>query len=135
MAVRSILAGVTLVIGGMVLAGIALIVWSMMTIALALILVGGGIGVAWAHLANLMMAYAREGEHYISSAFISTNQMIANSFASALAGMIANLEGFADPSLGSAGVVSAVAWVFFAFSSVAAGALPVSLMSIRLSSE
>lgn len=134
-AVRSILIGITLVIGGMVLAGIALIVWSMTTIALALILVGGGIGVAWAHLANLMMAHAREGEHDISSAFISTNQMIANSFASALAGMIANLGGFAGPSVSSAGVVRAVAWVFFAFSLVAAGALPVSLMSIRLSSE
>jgi len=134
-AVRSILAGVTLVVGGMVLTGVALIVWSMMTIALALILVGGGIGVAWAHLANLMMAHARAGEHDISSAFISTNQMVANSFASALAGMVANLAGFADPSVGSAGLVRAVAWVFFAFSLVAAGALPVSLMSIRLSSE
>jgi hypothetical protein len=49
--------------------------------------------------------------------------------------MIANLAGFAEPSVSSAGVVSAVAWVFFAFSLVAAGALPFSLMSMKLSSE
>jgi MFS family permease len=132
-AVRSILSGAVLVALGLALAGSALIFWSLTSVAIALVLVGGGIGVAWAHLANLMMAHASDAERDISSAFISTNQLIAQAFASALAGMIANLAGFADPGLGGTARVMAVAAVFLAFALIAAVAALPSARSIRLS--
>ena len=58
--------------------------------------------------------------------------MIAQAFASALAGMIANLGGFADPTLGPIGVLGAVAWLFLWFALIAAAALPASVISVRL---
>src|SRR5436309_5525097 len=101
--------------------------------ALALVLVGGGIGIAWAHLCNLMMAHAKETERDVSSGFIYTNQMIAQAFASALAGMIANLAGFADPTLDANGVVGAISWLFLTFALIAAASIPASVASVRLS--
>jgi hypothetical protein len=53
-----------------------------------------------------MMAHAKEAERDVFSAFIYTNEMIATAVASALAGMIANLAGFADPMLGTMGVIT-----------------------------
>jgi MFS family permease len=130
---RSIMLGPVLVALGMFLTGCALIVGSLVFVALALLLVGGGIGIAWAHLGNLMMSRAKETEHDVSSAFITTNQMIAQAFASALAGMIANLGGFADAAVGPMGVANAVAWLFLWFGLIAAAALPASVISVRLS--
>jgi MFS family permease len=80
---RSIVFGPMSVVLGLLVLGCALIVGSFLIVAIALVLVGGGIGIAWAHLGNLMMAHARKAEHDVSSAFISTNQMIAQAFASA----------------------------------------------------
>ena len=99
----------------------------------ALVLVGGGIGIAWAHLGSLMMAQARETERDVSSAFITTNQMIAQAFASALAGMIANLAGFGDPTLGSRETISAISYLFLSFALMGAAAIPAAIISVRLS--
>jgi len=96
-------------------------------------LLGVGIGTAWAPLGNLMIAHAKGSERDVSSAFISTNQMISQAFASALAGMIANFGGFADPVLGSIGVVRGVTWLFLSFTLVAAAAVPLSVIAVRLS--
>jgi hypothetical protein len=79
------------------------------------------------------MTHAKATEHDVSSAFITTNQMIAQAFASALAGMIANLGGFADAALGPVGVVRAAAWLFLWFALFEAAALPASVISVRLS--
>jgi MFS family permease len=130
---RSIVLGPAVMALGLFLTGCALILGSFVFVAFTLLLVGGGIGVAWAHLGNLMMSHAKETEHDVSSAFITTNQMIAQAFASALAGMIANLGGFADATLGPIGVIGAVAWLFLWFALMAAAALPSSVISVRLS--
>jgi MFS family permease len=130
---RSIMLGPALMALGLFLTGCALIFGSIVFVALALLLVGGGIGLAWAHLAGLMMSHAKATEHDVSSAFITTNQMIAQAFASALAGMIANLGGFADAALGPVGVVRAAAWLFLWFALFEAAALPASVISVRLS--
>jgi MFS family permease len=130
---RSTLLGAALVALGLGLTSWALVAGSLIWVAVALVPVGGGTGIAWAHLGNLMMAHARETERDVSSAFISTNSLIAQAFGSALAGMIANLAGFADPALGPNAVVQAVAWVFLAFSALAAAAIPASIISVRLS--
>jgi hypothetical protein len=100
-------------------------------VALGLVLIGSGIGIAWAHLINLMMTHAKNEEHDVSSGFIYTNQMIATAFASGLAGMIANLAGFADHALG-ASTAHAVAWVFLSFSTLAAAAILASIRAVRL---
>jgi MFS family permease len=130
---RSIFVGAALLAFGMAFATWALVARSLPLVALALVPAGGGIGIAWAHLGNLMMAHARAAERDVSSAFISTNQLIAQAFAAALAGMIANVAGFADPGLGPNGVFRSVSWVFLAFSVLAAAAIPVSVISVRLS--
>jgi MFS family permease len=130
---RSIFAGPALVAFGMALATWALFARSLPLVALALVPAGGGIGIAWAHLGHLMMAHARDAERDVSGAFISTNQLIAQAFAAALAGMIANLTGFADPGLGPNGVFRSVTWVFLAFSVVAAAAVPAAVTAVRLS--
>ncbi len=129
----SMIFGPAVVALGLLLTGCALIAGSFISMALSVVLIGAGIGAAWAHLGNLMMAHAKETERDVSSAFISTNQMISQAFASAFAGMIANLGGFADPTLGSTGVVRGVSWLFLAFALVAAAALPASVISVRLS--
>ncbi|MND04498.1 hypothetical protein D3C83_248030 [compost metagenome] len=61
--------------------------------------------------------------------------MIAQAFASALAGMIANLGGFAEPGAGGAVTASAVAWLFVAFALIAALAVPAALRATRLSAR
>jgi MFS family permease len=102
------------------------------TAAVGLVLIGSGVGIAWAHLINLMMTHAKDEEHDVSSSFIYTNQMIATAFASGLAGMIANLAGFADHVPGPSAAVRSVAWVFFLFSTLAAAAIPASILAVRL---
>jgi MFS family permease len=102
-------------------------------VAVALVLIGGGIGIAWAHLCHLMIAHAKAEERDVSSGFIYTNQMIASAFGSGLAGMVANLAGFADHALGRPSVVvQSVAWVFLLFSVVAAAATLASILTVRL---
>jgi hypothetical protein len=112
-----------------------LIQGSLFLMAFGIGLAGAGVGTAWAHLSNLMMAYAKETESDVSSAFIYTNQMIAAAFFSALAGMIANLAGFADSMPGAAGVVRSISWLFCALALIAATAIPVSVISVRLSAS
>jgi MFS family permease len=130
---RSIIAGPIVVSVGLALTAWALHFHSLLSVAFALVLVGGGIGIAWAHLGNLMMTHARDGEHDVSSAFITTNQMIAQAFASALAGMIANLGGFGNPSLAPGGVMAAISWLFLSFAFLAAVSIPASVRAVRLS--
>jgi len=132
-AAGSMIFGPVVVALGLFLTGCGLIAGSFVFMALSVVLVGGGIGAAWAPLGNLMMAHAKEAEGDVSSAFISTNQMIAQAFASALAGMIANLGGFADPMQGGGGVVRGVTWLFLSFALLAAIALPAAVISVRLS--
>jgi MFS family permease len=134
---RSILFGpIAMTLGSIGIAG-ALVAGSfqnvtLATVALGLILIGGGVGIAWAHLIHLMMTHAKKEEHDVSSGFIYTNQMIATAFASGLAGMIVNLAGFANHGLGPNAAVHAVAWVFSSFSTFAAAALLVSILAVRM---
>jgi len=130
---RSMISGPALLALGLFLTGCGLIIGSFAVMALSVGLLGAGIGTAWAHLGNLMIAHAKQNEGDVASAFISTNQMISQAFASALAGMIANFAGFADPALGSIGVVRGVTWLFLAFTLVAAAAVPLSVIAVRLS--
>jgi MFS family permease len=132
-AARSIIIGPISICLALAIAACALIQGSVFLMALGIGLAGAGMGVAWAHLSNLMMGHAAAAEHDVSSAFIYTNQMISSAFASALAGMIANLAGFGSTRPGTSVVVQSVAWVFISFSALAAAAIPVSIRVVRLS--
>jgi MFS family permease len=128
---RWIVCGPVMIAFGLVLTGWSLQRGSLVLIAATLFPVGAGVGVAWAHLCSLMMASAKAAERDIASAFISTLQLIAQAFTSALSGMVANLAGFADPTLGAAGVTRSVVWVFLVFSLLSAAALPAAIRAVR----
>jgi MFS family permease len=131
---RSIILGAASICVGLIIATSSLICgFFFFLMAFGIALTGGGIGFAWAHLCNRMMAYANKAERDISSSFIYTNQMIASAFASALAGMIANLAGFADRAVGPRTIVQSVAWVFVSSAAFAAATIPMSIISVRLS--
>ena len=130
---RSIVIGPACVCTGLALATYALIFGSLYLLAYGIGLSGAGVGIAWAHLGNLMMAHAKATEYDVSSAFISTNQLISITLFSALSGMIANLAGFADPTLGKIGVIKSVSWLFVCLSLISATSIPISLVSVRLS--
>jgi MFS family permease len=130
---RSIVVGPFCACIGLTLATYALVFGSLYLLAYGIGLSGAGVGIAWAHLGNLMMQHAKETEHDVSSAFISTNQLIAMTFFSALAGMIANLAGFADPSLGKSGIITSVLSLFVCLSLISATAIPLSIISVHLS--
>jgi MFS family permease len=130
---RSIVFGPMCVCIGLTLATYALMFGSLYLLAYGIGLSGAGVGIAWAHLGNLMMKHAKETEHDVSSAFISTNQLIAMTFFSALAGMIANLAGFADPALGKSGITTSVLFLFVCLSLISAISIPLSIISVRLS--
>lgn len=81
---------------------------------LALAGVGLGIGVGWPHLLTRLFVAAPPGEENLASASITTVQLYAMSLASALAGMVANAAGLADPG-GVAGAQRAALWLFGTF--------------------
>jgi MFS family permease len=130
---RSIVVGPVCVCFGLTLATYALIRGSLFLLGCGIGLSGAGVGLAWAHLGNLMMAHAKDTEHDVSSAFISTNQLIAITFFSALSGMIANLAGFANTMLNKTGISTSVSWLFVCLSLISAMSIPISVISVRLS--
>jgi MFS family permease len=130
---RSIVVGPVCVCIGLTLASYALVFGSLFLLAYGIGLSGAGVGIAWAHLGNLMMMHAKETEHDVSSAFISTNHLIAITFFSALAGMIANLAGLANRTLEKTEVITSVSWLFVYLSLISATSIPVSIVSVRLS--
>jgi MFS family permease len=92
---------------------------SLAVIAIWLLLVGAGIGMGWAHLASRALALAPDGERDLAAASISTLQLLATAFGSALAGMVANLAGLSTPdSVGA--VANAAFWLFAVFATAPA---------------
>jgi MFS family permease len=130
---RSIILGPVSICLALTISAYGLIHGSFFLMAFGIGLAGAGVGIAWAHLSNLMMAYAKETESDISSAFIYTNQMIAAAFFSALAGMVANLAGFASSMHSATAVVRSISGLFISLALIAATAIPVAVISVRLS--
>lgn len=61
-------------------------------------LFGVSVGMAWPHLASRLIAYAPAAERSFAGGFVTTSQILAGTFGSALAGMAANLAGIAKSS-------------------------------------
>jgi MFS family permease len=118
------------------LAGLLGLAWSMpgdgglARIGFWLVLVGAGIGMGWAHLASHALAVAPPGERDLAASSISTVQLLATAFGSALAGMVANLSGLSDPG-SAAGTANAARWLFalFAAAPALAGAAVVTVLA------
>ena len=73
----------------------------------------------WAHLASRVLAVAPEGGRDLAASSISTVQLLATAFGSALAGMVANLAGLSDPGA-DGGTANAARWLFAAFAAAPA---------------
>jgi MFS family permease len=132
-AYRFILSGPVLVTFGLILTGSALTTDWLALVAVGLALVGAGIGAAWAYLGSLLVEFAAATERDLAAAFISIANLLSQAFGAAFAGMIANIAGFGDPALGSAGIVRAVFWLFLTISLFPAAALPLAIRAVRLS--
>lgn len=76
--------------------------------------VGFGIGLSWPHLLTRIFNAAPVGEETLTSSSITTVQLYATALTAALAGVIANSAGLANPG-GAAGAQQAAQWLFGAF--------------------
>ncbi|MCV0427114.1 MAG: MFS transporter [Roseibium sp.] len=121
---RTVLAGpLVMLVGTLVLAtvtplygaaGVALTI----ALALALVLVGAGIGVSWPHLNTFALQFTDASEKENAASALSTIQMFAVSFGTAVAGLVANFSGFNsfnDPGA----TANSSAWLFATFAGVA----------------
>jgi hypothetical protein len=83
-------------------------------IVASLMLVGGGIGTCWAHVATVVLASGGREEGAIAASMIPSTQLFAVSLGAAVSGIIANAAGLAS---GASAPVAARAgvWLFGAF--------------------
>jgi predicted MFS family arabinose efflux permease len=88
--------------------------FDLLPIAAGLFCVGAGIGVAWPHLGARAFGFAQEADRELAGASITMVVTVGNAFGSALGGMVTNLGGLLVPG-GTAGAMSASAWLFGAF--------------------
>jgi predicted MFS family arabinose efflux permease len=77
--------------------------------------IGLGIGIGWPHLLTRVLKSVRPDEQDLASASLTTMQLLATAIGSALAGMIANFAGLADPG-GPIGISHAAFWLYAGFS-------------------
>lgn len=84
--------------------------------------VGFGIGLGWPHLLTKIFNAAPAGEETLTSSSITTVQLYATALTAALAGIITNSAGLANPG-GVAGAQHAAQWLFAAFALAPALAL------------
>jgi MFS family permease len=81
---------------------------------LSLVTVGVGVGMGWPHLLTRVLTSAPEGESERASASITTVQLLAAAFGTALTGLVVNAAGIIDPG-GLAGAEQAATWLFGIF--------------------
>ncbi|OTA15357.1 major facilitator transporter [Xenorhabdus vietnamensis] len=87
----------------------------MLPIILGLGLFGFGIGFGWPHLLTRILQTASDEDKNIAGSSITTVQLFASAFGSALGGMVVNLFGFYQPG-GVEGAASSSYWLFLLFS-------------------
>lgn len=80
----------------------------------ALACVGAGVGIGWPHLVTRVMSLAPPDETGTASAAITTVQLYGMAIGAAIAGLLANAAGLAQPG-GTASAQSAAAWLFATF--------------------
>ncbi|BBA95733.1 hypothetical protein RVR_719 [Actinacidiphila reveromycinica] len=80
----------------------------------ALLLLGWGIGMAWPHLLTLVLRLTPEADQDLAGSSVTTIQLAATAFGSALAGTIANAIGFSGGE-GAGGLSGTARWMFGLF--------------------
>lgn len=83
-------------------------------VAAGLVLLGWGVGMTWPHLLSDVLASASDADRELAGSSVTTLQMVATAFGSAIAGLTVNLAGFTDPG-GVPGTSNAARWLFAAF--------------------
>ncbi|MBT3143469.1 MULTISPECIES: MATE family efflux transporter [Roseobacteraceae] len=80
---------------------------------------GAGIGNVWPHLNTFILQLTDVGERDMAASALSTVQMYAVAFGTALAGLVGNLTGFNDAS-NLAHIANSAIWLFCLFGFAAA---------------
>ncbi len=124
--------GPVMMTAGVACTGPALESGSLIAIAAAIAFTGAGIGLAWPHLGALLIATADESERDAAGSFISTVQMFAAAFGSALVGMIANAAGMGRAIDDPVAIADAGKWLFVFYSIVPAMASLLALHALVL---
>ena len=105
-----LVAGPLAMVFGLLGIGLVLPAGPVLGLILPIFLVGGGIGACWSFLSQQVMAAARPGEGDAAAASIASVQMTGLALGGALAGLAANLSGFAA-GLDDAAAMRAAFWV------------------------
>lgn len=100
-------------------------------LSLALVLLGAGIGLSWPHLNTFALQFTDASEKENAASALSTIQMFAVSFGTAVAGLVANMTGFNTIDDPEATANSSV-WLFATFAAMAVMAIFTSRLLINL---
>jgi predicted MFS family arabinose efflux permease len=124
-----------LIVAGPILmaAGLLLVAWSMPAqpfelVIAAILMVGIGIGICWAFVAQRVMSGARPEDETAAASSVATVQQMGFALGAALAGLAANASGFGN-GVERQGVIDAAIWVPASF---AAAAIAAWLAALRL---
>ena len=125
---RMIMAGPVAMGMGLLGVAITMPMGPVVAIVPMIVLVGGGIGACWAFTAQRVMTGARRGEEEIAASSVVTVNQTGLALGAAVAGLVANVVGFAVGG-DTTGTVRAAFWVPVTFTSAAALA---GIMGVRL---
>jgi MFS family permease len=125
---RLIVAGPIAMAAGLLGLGLLMAPGPVAALLLPIFLIGIGIGVCWAFIAQRIMTGAKHGEENIAAASVATVQQAGIAFGAAVAGLVANASGLGD-GLHTSSVLRAAFWVPMAF---VAAPLAASMIGRRL---
>jgi MFS family permease len=125
---RLIVAGPIAMAAGLLGVGLLMAPGPTAALLLPILLIGIGIGVCWAFVAQRIMTGAKHGEENIAAASVATVQQAGIAFGAAIAGLVANASGLED-GLHPSSVLRAAFWVPMAF---VAAPLAASMIGMRL---
>lgn len=102
------------------------------SIGIALLALGAGIGIGWPHLNTFILTFTGAEERDMAASALSTTQMFAVAFGTAVAGLVGNFTGLKDaPS--QAALANSAIWLFVLFAGVSVLAVLASRALIRKS--
>jgi len=125
---RLIIAGPIAMAVGLLGVGLLMAPGPVVALLLPISLIGIGIGVCWAFIAQRIMTGAKHGEENIAAGSVATVQQAGIAFGAAIAGLVANASGLGD-GLHPSSILRAAFWVPMAF---VAAPLAASLIGMRL---
>lgn len=99
-------------------------------IGAALLALGAGIGTGWPHLNTFVLTYTRVEERDMAASALSTVQMFAVAFGTAVAGLVGNFSGLKEAQ-NQAALANSALWLFILFAGVSALAVLASRALIR----